>query len=215
MDQKLLFLINREWTNPALDRFMATVTTFDVWTWLIVLLGLWIVKKGGFRARAFVVCALLIVGINDGVVGRTLKRLADRPRPHQALNDVRQVDLAGATPRVLAVGRPLKVKMSRSSLEDVEGRSFPSGHTINCFSAALVCAVFYRRRGWLAFIPAAVVGYSRIYTGNHWPSDVVATVFIAFGSTFLLLAALEWLWRRHGARLLPTVRAAHSSLLAA
>src|SRR5208283_5367527 len=31
MDKTLLLFINREWTNPFLDRLMATFTSFDVW----------------------------------------------------------------------------------------------------------------------------------------------------------------------------------------
>src|SRR5438046_617239 len=85
MDQKLLFLINRQWTGPVLDRFMGLLSSFDAWIPpMIVLIGL-LLWRGGFRGRAFVLTAALIVGINDGVVARTLKRWVDRPRPHQVL----------------------------------------------------------------------------------------------------------------------------------
>ena len=216
MDQKLLFFINREWTNPALDRFMALLSSFDAWIPLLVLAIALLLWRGGFRARSFVLSAALIVGINDGLIARTLKHVVDRPRPHQAVNDVRQVDLAKATPRLLALGMPLKIKYSRAAgLEDVEGRSFPSAHTVNMTALALVTACFYRRRGSLAFIPALLVGYSRIYTGSHWPSDIVTSIFLGLGSTLLLLCGLEWLWRRHGGRFLPAIHRQHSTLLAA
>lgn len=215
MDQKLLFLINREWTSAALDRLMAVASSFDVWLWPTLLLAAAVVKMGGFTARAFLVVMVLIVAINDGIVSNSLKHLVDRPRPHQSHNDVRQVDLAKASPRIVAVFRPVKVKLSRSSLEDVEGRSFPSSHTVNTMSVALVCTAFYRRRGWLAFLPALLVGYSRIYTGSHWPSDVVTSIFLGLGSTLLLLALCESGWRKWGARFLPRVHAAHPTLLPA
>jgi undecaprenyl-diphosphatase len=216
MDQKLLFFINREWTNPALDRFMALLSSFDAWIPPLVVLVALLLWRGGFRARAFVLVAALSVGINDGLISRTLKHLVDRPRPHQSVNDVRQVDLAKATPRFLAVAKPPKIKYSRAAgLEDVEGRSFPSSHTVNTTAVALVAACFYRRRGWLAFIPALLVGYSRIYTGSHWPSDVVTSIFLGLGSTLLLLCGLEWLWRKHGGRFLPAIHDQHPTLLAA
>ena len=215
MDQKLLFLINHTWTCQALDYLMALLSNFAAWTPpLILLLGalLW---RGGFRARAFVLTAAMIVGINDGVVSGTLKKLVGRPRPHQVVKDVRMVELAKARPRLLALGKPLSIRPSNPSGKDVEGRSFPSSHTINTISVALVCACFYRRFGWLAFIPAVLVGWSRIYTGSHWPSDVAISILIGLGSTLLLLCGLEWLWRKLGARYLPAVHRDHPSLLTA
>ncbi|MDB6154635.1 MAG: bcrC [Chthoniobacteraceae bacterium] len=212
MDQKLLFLINREWTSPALDWVMTLASAFDVWLFPILALILLVVVFGRFTGRACLLTAVCIVGINDGLVSNPIKHLVDRPRPFQSHNDVRQLALAKARPRILAIGQPLKVKLSRSSLQDVEGRSFPSSHTINMISVALVCAVFYRRFGWLAFGPALLVGYSRIYTGSHWPSDVITTIFLGLGSTLFLLVLAGWIWRKVGKRVLPDVFAQYPRL---
>ena len=217
MDQKLLFLINREWTNPLWDRLMALVSSFPAWLPLLVLAGVAALWRGGFRARAFIVVAGLIVGINDGVVAKSVKRLADRPRPHQVLAGVRVLDLAKARPRLLAVAQPVKVKFSKPAggPEQVDGRSFPSSHCMNTISFALVAAAFYRRRGWLAFGPALLVAYSRVYVGAHWPSDIVISIFFALGTTLLLLAVCALLWRRLAPRFFPQLHAAHPSLFAA
>jgi undecaprenyl-diphosphatase len=213
MDQKLLFLINRQWTGPVLDRFMGLLSSFDAWIPPMLVLIALVLWRGGFHARAFVLTAALIVGINDGLIARTLKHVVDRPRPHQAISEVRQVELAKATPRLLAIFKEPKIRFSHPAAEDVEGRSFPSSHTVNTTSVALVTACFYRRRGWLAFIPALLVGWSRMYTGSHWPSDVLISIFLGLGATALWLCALEWLWRTLGTRLCPAVQQRNPSLL--
>lgn len=217
MDQKLLFLINREWTSPLLDRLMTLVSSFPAWTPLAVVAILWALWRGGFRARAFILTAGLIVGLNDGVVARTVKRAVNRPRPHQVLDGVRVLDLAKARPRLLAVAQPVKEKLSHPTGDPgkIEGRSFPSAHTMNMISLALVAAFFYRRHGWLAFVPALLVSYSRVYVGAHWPGDIVTSIFFGLGTTLLLLAACEMSWRWLAARFSPQLHAAHPSLFAA
>ncbi len=194
---------------------MALVSSWDAWL-PVALLGLVVLfMKGGFKARAFCLIAAAIVGLNDGVLSNSLKHLIDRPRPHQVLNDVRVVDLAKAKPRLLAVFKTPVVKLSRPDFTPSSGRSFPSSHTINTFSAALVGVFFFGARAAWGLGAAGLVGYSRIYTGSHWPSDVLISMFLGLGSTLFLLAALDTLWRRRGSAWLPAVHARHPSLFAA
>lgn len=214
MDEKLLLLINREWTSPALDKVMAAASCLEVWLPVIVVLVVALLLKGGFRARAFVVTVALVIAINDGLLSNTLKRLVDRPRPHQSHNDVRMVDLAKAPVRSAALFQPVKVRLSRPPLGDVEGRSFPSSHTINTMSVALAAVAFFGARAAWGFAFAGLVAYSRIYTGSHWPSDIITSAFLGLGSTLLLLALAEWLWRARGGWLLPRIHAAHPALIA-
>jgi undecaprenyl-diphosphatase len=54
--------------------------------------------------------------------------------------------------------------------------SYPSGHSATAFAVAALLALAYRRR-WittLALISAALIAYSRLYLGHHYPSDVLA-----------------------------------------
>lgn len=52
--------------------------------------------------------------------------------------------------------------------------SMPSGHTAVAFSMAGVLAHEFPEQKWLWYALAALVGWSRVETDNHWPSDVVA-----------------------------------------
>jgi membrane-associated phospholipid phosphatase len=61
-----------------------------------------------------------------------------------------------------------------------EYNSFPSGHTITCFSLFCCLAFFYRKPviGFIFFLAAVVSSYSRIYAGQHFPIDVYAGAII-------------------------------------
>ena len=215
MDEKFLLLINREWTHPIADRLMALLSSFSAWTPVLIILLALMLYRGGFRTRAFIITAALAIGLNDGVLARSLKRLTDRPRPHQARSDIRIVDLAPATVRMVSVARPARVKLSRASREDVDGRSFPSAHTMNTCAAAVTAVAFFGSRAAWGFLVPVLVGYSRVYTGSHWPGDVLVSLVLGIGTTLLFLAAAEWLWRTFAPRFLPELSLRHPRLLAA
>lgn len=212
MDQDVFYLINHSWVHPWLDPVMAVASSWAFWWPLLLVAGLVVVGFGGFRARAMVLAVGLSVGVNDGLIVRTVKDLVGRPRPHEALAGARTLDLAKATPRFAALGRPLKVRYSKAPESDVKGNSFPSGHTSNTFAVATVLALFYPRRGWVAFIAAALVGYSRIYVGAHWPSDVLFSAFLGVFVAVAVVGAMDGVWRKWGRSFLPEVYGRHATL---
>lgn len=64
--------------------------------------------------------------------------------------------------------------------------SFPSGHTSDAFTLAASLSFAFPK--WYVIVPsfawAAAVAYSRMDLGVHYPSDVFASIIIAFLSAF-------------------------------
>ena len=65
--------------------------------------------------------------------------------------------------------------------------SFPSGHTSSAFATATSLSLMYPK--WYVIVPsicwAGTVGYSRMYLGVHYPSDVLAGALVGAGSAWL------------------------------
>lgn len=51
--------------------------------------------------------------------------------------------------------------------------SFPSGHTLNGFTAATVIFLYFKKPGVFALLLAAAIAFSRIYLFVHYPTDIL------------------------------------------
>jgi len=124
-----------------------------------------LIWKGGKRGRWAVLIALLAVAITDPLVSRILKPFFQRIRPCNALEDVH-----------------LLVRKSKAY-------SMPSAHAANFFAAATVFSYFYRKYQWIFWTIAALVAYSRISVGVHYPFDVLvgALVGVAVSVVWILI----------------------------
>jgi undecaprenyl-diphosphatase len=137
--------------TPRLDAGLRRLTNAANYSRLSMASALVLAVAGGQRGRRAAASGLATVGLTSGFVNLAVKPVVRRRRP------VRDTDEA----------RTRNVRMPTSA-------SFPSGHTAAAFAFANAAG----RVMPLASVPlhtlAAVVGYSRVHTGVHYPGDVLA-----------------------------------------
>ncbi len=73
--------------------------------------------------------------------------------------------------------------------------SFPSDHTTLMFAMSLMLLTFkdLRSKGMILFVLSLIGGLARVYTGLHFPMDIIGSLFVAQVSTGLLLALKQYL----------------------
>ena len=169
--------INDGWSNPVFDVVFPFFNGGRFFIPMLVLAGVFLIWKGGRKARAYLICLIVAISITDGVVCNGLKKTIGRPRPFSTLENVNL--LAGKGPSA----------------------SMPSSHAGNWAAGLAVTFLFYRR-SWRFMAPlAATVGVARIYSGVHYPSDVLVGWGLGLAVGWGTVLGAQRIWRTLIARL--------------
>ena len=157
-DEAVLLFIQEYIRVDVLNGFWKAVTFLadKGWFWLGVSFLLLLFK----RTRVAGAASLVSIAICFCITNLVLKGCVARPRPDAVMDAI--VPLI-RTPR---------------------DYSFPSGHTTVSFAGALVCyRMLPRRYGIPALVLAGVIGFSRLYLGVHFPSDVLGGFLVALAGS--------------------------------
>jgi membrane-associated phospholipid phosphatase len=138
--------------TPELDRAMAGLSRAADYSRLSLSAAAGLALLGGKRGRRAAFCGIASVAVTATVVNVAVKPLARRRRPDR-----------------VAVAVPLARQVPMPS-----SRSFPSGHAAAAFAFAGGAGHVVPVVSSPLHLLAALVAYSRVHTGVHYPLDAIA-----------------------------------------
>lgn len=147
------------WLDPIMIFFTELGNNGIVWIAIALLCMCF--KKSRRCGVLMALTMLFCLALGNGVI----KNLAARPRPFQVLGNS----------AILIIPPPSEY-------------SFPSGHTMHGFAAAVMIFLHNRKTGAAALLGAAVIAFSRMYLFVHFPTDILGGAVIGTLAAFMMYA---------------------------
>lgn len=135
--------------TPTLDKPVTRLSNAANSSLLWMMVAILVAAFGGVRGRRAALRGLTAIGLTSLVTNVAAKHAFRRRRPHRAVDNVRS-----------------EARMPTSS-------SFPSGHTASAFAFAAAATADVPELSLVMYGMASLVGFSRVLTGVHFPSDVI------------------------------------------
>lgn len=169
-DTQLFLFLNGLGSNTW-DSFWLFITNMFTWFPLYILFIFIIYRIEHNLGKTLLIIAILglLVGLNDGL-SNFCKHYFERPRPCRAEAVLESLSFRMVAPYCSKYG-------------------YFSAHASNHFAIAVFLGLYFKKV-WkpaltVLLIWAAIIAYSRIYVGVHYPLDVLTGTFVGILTGFL------------------------------